>query len=375
MQSLKTQISSIELYYLTKELEILENAKVDQIYQLGKKDYILQFHKTGIGKLRLRIIVPGFTYLTDYKPEVEAPKGFCMTLRKHLSNSRLRSIKQLGFERILELCFETREDKRFIYLELFSKGNIVFCKEDLTIIQAVEMQRWKDRTVRPGLKYEYPLREYNILELKKQQLKSLLAESHKEIVKLLAIDLGLGGVYSEEILVMAGIDKEKKELDDKEITGLSNALKNIKTKEIKPAIVFKQDDIVKDIVPFDLACYKDMKTQHAETYNKAFDMILSEEEKEAEKKETTSKYEEKLRKVRSMIEIQEKSVKNLQKTGSESTEAGEFIYNNYQCIDDILKELRKAREKYSWKEIKEKLKDHKVIKEIREKEGKIVVEI
>ena len=118
-----------------------------------------------------------------------------------------------------------------------------------------------------------------------------------------------------------------------------------------------------------------MKKQHAETYNKAFDMILSEEEKEAEKKKTTSKYEEKLRKVRSMIEIQEKSVKNLQKTGSESTEAGEFIYNNYQFIDDILKELRKAREKYSWKEIKEKLKDHKVIKEIREKEGKIVVEI
>jgi len=34
-----------------------------------------------------------------------------------------------------------------------------------------------------------------------------------------------------------------------------------------------------------------------------------------------------------------------------------------------------AREKYSWKEIKEKLKGHKVIKEINEKEGIIVVDV
>ncbi len=375
MQSLKTQISSIELYYLTKEFEILENAKVDQIYQLGKKDYILQFHKTGVGKLRLRITPPGFTYLTDYKPEVETPKGFCMTLRKHLSNSRLRSIKQLGFERILELVFETKEEKRYIYIELFSKGNIVFCKEDLTIIQAVEMQRWKDRTVRPGMKYEYPKREYNILELKKQQLKSLLAESGKQIVKLLAIDLGLGGLYAEEVLFAAGIEKNKKEIDDKEITKLNNAISELKSKEIMPTIVFKEEDVVKDIVPFELACYKGMAAKHAETYNLAFDKVLTEKEKEQEAKETTSRYEDKLNKVKKMIEIQEKSVKKLQKTETESTQAGEIMYHNYQLADDILKELKKAREKYSWKEIKEKLKGHKVIKEIIEKEGKIIVEL
>jgi len=38
-------------------------------------------------------------------------------------------------------------------------------------------------------------------------------------------------------------------------------------------------------------------------------------------------------------------------------------------------ELNKISLKHSWKEIKEKLKGHKVIKEINEKEKKIIIEV
>ena len=375
MQLLKAQTSSIELYYLVKEFDILVDAKVDQIYQLDKMDYIFQFHKTGVGKLRLRISPPGFTYLTQYKPEVQTPRGFCMTLRKQLANSRLRSIRQLAFERIIELEFETKDEKKYLYIELFGKGNIVFCKEDLTIIQAVVMQKWKDRTIRPGVKYEYPKREYNLLELPKQQLKELLALSNKTIVKVLALELGLGGLYAEEVLALAGVDKNRIKLNDQEITSLNNQLQELKSREIKPAIIFKQDEVVKDIVAFELQSYRDFKIKQAESYNSAFDQVLTQEEKESEMMETSSKYEDKLNKVRKMIEMQEKSVQKLKKTELESSAAGELLYNNYQVVDEILAEIKKAREKYSWKEIKEKLKGHKIIKDIREKEGKIVLEL
>ena len=52
-----------------------------------------------------------------------------------------------------------------------------------------------------------------------------------------------------------------------------------------------------------------------------------------------------------------------------------MIYHNYGLINDVLGEINKAAKKYSWKEIKEKLKNHKIIKEVNEKEKKIVVEI
>ena len=37
--------------------------------------------------------------------------------------------------------------------------------------------------------------------------------------------------------------------------------------------------------------------------------------------------------------------------------------------------MKKAREKLSWKEIKEKLKGHKMVKEVNEKEGTVTIEL
>ena len=56
-------------------------------------------------------------------------------------------------------------------------------------------------------------------------------------------------------------------------------------------------------------------------------------------------------------------------------EKGELIYHKYNLIKEVLDEINKASKKYSWKEIKEKLKEHKIIKEVNEKERKIIIEL
>ena len=72
---MRNEISSIELHYLINELQILVDAKVDQIYQPEKEELILQFHKTGMGKLILRILRGKYLYLTEYKGKnPEKPK-------------------------------------------------------------------------------------------------------------------------------------------------------------------------------------------------------------------------------------------------------------------------------------------------------------
>ncbi len=151
--------------------------------------------------------VPDYIYLTDYKEKSpEKPSGFCMVLRKNLEQSRLRSIKQLGSERIIELLFEKKE-KHKLFIELFSPGNIVLCKEEDTIISALETKKWKDRTIRGGIAYVFPKREINFFDLKKKELKELLKSTEKDsLVTCLAIDLGLGGVYAEESCLLAKIE-------------------------------------------------------------------------------------------------------------------------------------------------------------------------
>ena len=44
-------------------------------------------------------------------------------------------------------------------------------------------------------------------------------------------------------------------------------------------------------------------------------------------------------------------------------------------IQEILSEINKAKEKYSWEEIKGKLKGHKIIKDVDVKDKKVVVDI
>jgi len=50
-----------------------------------------------------------------------------------------------------------------------------------------------------------------------------------------------------------------------------------------------------------------------------------------------------------------------------------LIYQHYQDITEILTEINKAKDKYSWDEIKSKLKGHKTIKEINAKDKKVLI--
>ena len=80
-------------------------------------------------------------------------------------------------------------------------------------------------------------------------------------------------------------------------------------------------------------------------------------------------------KTKNVIDQQQKQIDDLEKKAAENNKKGELIYENYQMIESILKEINKAREKYSFDEIKEKLKGHKVVKDVDGKNKRIVIEL
>ena len=48
-----------------------------------------------------------------------------MKLRKHLRNRRLESIRMLGMDRIVDLCFGSGEAAYHVIAEIYDRGNIV----------------------------------------------------------------------------------------------------------------------------------------------------------------------------------------------------------------------------------------------------------
>ena len=353
---MKSELSSLDLKYIVKELQILVGSRVDKIHQINKRKFFFRFYVTNQGKKVLKVLLPGLFYLTEggINPPSK-PMGYCAFLRKYLDNSRVRVIKQKGYERIIEIVFEKKE-KYILVIELFSGGNLILCKEDYTIISPLEGQDWSSRSIRKGLKYEFPPAREDVSKITFESFKKLIEGSNKDsIVKTLAIDFGLGGVCAEEICF--GIIEKDKESNKTKIKELFESFKSLLKKKAKPVVYSG-----KKAAPFKLKSFEG-EIKEFDSYCSALDSLNFRE------------YVDVKTKMEIMIEKQEKSLKKLEKEIEENTKIGELMYNKYQLIEGVLSQINFARKKHSWKEIKDKLKGHKVVKEINEKEGKIVIEI
>jgi len=365
------QISSLELNYLINEFGFLINSRFDKAYQSGKEELLLQFYTPSKGKRLLKIIVGKAIFLTNIKEEHGEPSGFCMFLRKYLSNSKLKEINQKESERIIELVFEKEGTKKLI-MEFFGGGNILLCDKNDIILSALFYHKFRQRSILPKAEYNYPKSKINIFKLKIDEFKKLFKESDREnIVKCLAVELGLGGIYSEEMCLLSGINKLKKpnSLDEKEIKGLFDSIIRLKNKKLDPMIIYDKGEII-DITPSDLEFYKNYTKERFDSFSKALEFYFS---KFIEKK--PSKYEKQIGKLKHIIEEQELMIKELEEKELDERKRAELIYGKYNLIKEMIEELNKASKKYSWKEIKEKLKNHNIIKEIDSKEKKIVLEI
>lgn len=368
---MKKQLSSIDLHYIVQEIQALKDSRIDKIYQPEKELLVFSLYKTNAGKRLLRIEIGKAVFIADGKEEYAEILGFGQLLRKHLDGYFLADIGQLKPERILKLTFKTKEDEKRLYIEFFGSGNAILCNGHDVIINALEHHEFRERTVKPKLKYVYPVMNCNMFELKERDLDGLFKNSRKEsIVTSLATELGLGGIYSEEVCMVSNIDKLIKPQNIEGIDSILNSIKKILGNKIDAKVVFDENNSVIDVIPFDLKYYEKHKKQDFKTFSEAVSFFYSQFR---EIKETAT--DRKIKELQRIAENQKQAIENLRKEEHELRQKGELIYQNYQIIKEVLDELNKASKKYSWKEIKDKLKDHKMIKEINEKDRKVVVEI
>ena len=68
---MKTQLSSLEIAALVREFQILVDAKIDQIYQPEKNQFLISIHIPRKGKQFLRIQLPNFIFRTETKTEIK----------------------------------------------------------------------------------------------------------------------------------------------------------------------------------------------------------------------------------------------------------------------------------------------------------------
>lgn len=375
---MKQSISSFDIYAEVYELQNLINVRVNKVFQVTKDEMKLVLNVRDGGKKDLVIEAGKRIHLTEYpKPAPPKPSMFVMALRKYIGNGVLLSIRQVSFDRIIELVFRGREGEEYILVvELFGNGNVLLLNPSRDILAVMRPKRYSTREVVTKAKYEFPPQRINPFELEAEEIKDLVNNSKGDLVRTIATNLGLGGVYAEEICLRAGIEKSKKSitLEEAEIIWEKiHELKDSVDKE-KPRIIF-EGELPVDITPVKLEIYRDKKSQEFESMNQALDTYFTTYELDHIEELRRKKYEEEVGKYRSRLKDQTSILKKYMKGEKEYKEIGDLIYLHYKIIEELINTIKKARKEYSWDDIKRKFKESKIsiVKEIIPSTGDIIL--
>ena len=360
------EMSSMDIMLLLNELKLLTGGRFQKTYQNDKR-LRFEIHLSEKGTFEL-YFEPGRLFITEYKRKFEQPGSFAMLMRKHLKNQSILNIRQKDFDRIIEI--ET--ENYILILEVFSKGNVILCYKDYKILMPLQFQKWKHRTIRPGIKYEYPPAVKNPFTISLEEFKNTLNE--KETVKFLATDMSFSGLYAEEICIRSGIDKNKvaNQLTDQEIENIYEVMKHLKN-EFGPQIIVDSGKII-DAIPFDMKCYSGIEMIRSTTFTHALDEFYSKSEEIRNEVDQTKKIQKSVEKLQRIVDQQRQSIETLKKDEENSRKVAEIVFSNLQPINDVISQINEMKNKgMKWNDIKERLKNQ--IKDINEKTGKVILDI
>ena len=174
--------------------------------------------------------------------------NFCMLLRKHIGNGKILSVKQPGFERIVEIEIEHLNElgdvctKRLIIEIMGKHSNIIFVDEDNVIIDSIKhvgLQMSSVREVLPGRDYSYPPGKGKIspYQVDKAYFDSVILMQPMELGKAIYTTItGFSPAVANALCLQAGLggENDPKALDKEEVNNLFNTFKRLMDTYIVP---------------------------------------------------------------------------------------------------------------------------------------------
>jgi len=209
---------------------LLSGGKIEKIYQPDSDELIIHIH-TKQGRQRLYISAnsshPRIHLLKEERDQKNPknPTAFCMLLRKHFQGGRIKEIKQILAERIVELNIRQSDELGFdvdkkITVEIMGKhSNIVAIDissgKILDSIKRITSDLNRYRQILPGLDYVYPPDHGKIsfYEIAAKDLENILNEGDLSLPRTLVKGVqGINPTISEEICRLA-IESSKNSSD------------------------------------------------------------------------------------------------------------------------------------------------------------------
>jgi len=359
------KFSNFDVFAITKELDfVLTQGKITNIYEI--EDILILKIKTKLNEKKILIVKNdsriNFTKY-DY-PIPKYPSQYIVSLRKLLKNRRILAINQYNFDRIIIFELSNIEGKPWKFIiELFNKGNYIVLDDKNLVKIAKRYSKYRDRDILANREYIFPKsRGIDFLTINQNDFNEIILNFEGEIVRILARNINISGLYGEEICHMAKIDKSKNssDLNQEELNSLFHAFKNLRNKllfgEINAQIIFNEDGEEISVIPFELGLFNNNKKKQANSFNDAVDEYFSKLDSSKLITPQDQSINQKIKSQEKILKNQQEYLKELKIRKNMYYEYGDFIYANFNAIHKLFNGILDAKAKgYGWEEINAKL--------------------
>ena len=361
----KKDMSAMDIMAMSDELnEELSGAFVSKIFHRENGDVLIRFNtKNGRRDLLIR---PGkWIFLTENPGENPMTASqFAMLLRKHIDNARVKGIRQVGFERIVEIHLFRGEDY-YLYAELFSTGNVVLCNSNKTIRAVMKFGRWKDRVLRPNEIYRGPPSRIEGVDMDAGRVMEIMNSSSSDAVRTLITRFNLGPSFGEEIALRAGIEKGLAAHDISEeqcesIAGSIHGLLEEISERREPNLVFDGEEMI-DACPVELRRYDGLRREHTQIFSAAIERYVAAMPEEVRRNPEAER-------IRRQILTQKETLTRYEEEAELYKKMADYIYENYASFDKLLSIISEKWQSLSLPEFRKWLAGEEVLGGLNPKE-------
>ena len=281
-------LDGIFLSAIKDEIQSWIGSRIDRIYQPMSQEIVILLRRP---KENIKLLISAnsncarINFTKNDFSNPKKPPMFCMLLRKHLENGRLNSVRQEGFDRVINLEFETRNQigNKVIYIlsvEIMGRHSniILYNKEDEIIVDAIKRVSSSMSSIRPILpKTKYSRvpsqKKLNILDCDSAVVVNKIVEQKDAFLDqaLTSTMEGFSPVISREL--STGVrDKVLGDFDLNDKAILFDRIQKLKQKIINKEYVFVV--LINKNKPTEFS-FMDIN-QYGESYNKKFFSTASE---------------------------------------------------------------------------------------------------
>ncbi|CAD6225880.1 GSCOCG00005772001-RA-CDS [Cotesia congregata] len=362
---MKTRFDTYDLVCSIAELQKLVGMRVNQIYDIDHRTYLIRLQRSEEKKVLLlesgnRIHTTAFEW-----PKNVAPSGFSMKMRKHLKNKRLESLTQIGCDRMVDLQFGSNQAAYHVILEVYDRGNIVLTDHEYTILNILRPHTEGDK-IRLAIREKYPTDRAHLTTMSPPELiheKLSSGKTGDPLKKILNPLCEFGSALIDHVLLLNGFvpgcKVGKSFFLDKDFDRLmvalnqaSNLMEQAKTSPSKGYIVQKKETKAVDSEEFILANidfhprlleqFKEQPFKEFDTFDLAVDEYYSTMEGQKLDLKALAQEREALKKLENVRKDHNQRLAGLEAHQETDKQKAEMIILNQELVDNAILAIQSA---------------------------------